>query len=69
MDKIDQRSDELYRNWQAEYRDAVTSEDCKERRKFINHTWRSMNSNIRFLPSTTTNHFILYAKTNFQDYP
>ena len=24
MDKIDQRLDDLYKNWQAEYRDAVT---------------------------------------------
>ena len=34
MDKIDQRLDELYKNWQAEYRDAITSEDCEEIRKF-----------------------------------
>ena len=34
MDKIDQRLDELYRNWQTEYKDAVTSEDCEEIRKF-----------------------------------
>ena len=30
MDKIDQRLDELYKNWHAEYRDAVSTEDCKE---------------------------------------
>ena len=34
MDKIDQRLDEFYKNWQAEYKDAVTSEDCEEIRKF-----------------------------------
>ena len=34
MDKIDQRLDELYKNWQAEYKDAITSEDCEEIRKF-----------------------------------
>ena len=30
MDKIDQRLDKLYKNLQAEYKDAVTSEDCEE---------------------------------------
>ena len=34
MDKIDQRLDELYRNWQAEYKDTVMSQDCEEIRKF-----------------------------------
>ena len=34
MDKIDQRLDKLYKNWQAEYKDAVTLEDCEEIRKF-----------------------------------
>ena len=34
MDKIDQRLDKLYKNWQAEYRDAIMSEDCEEIRKF-----------------------------------
>ena len=30
MDKIDQRLDELYKNWHVEYRDAVLLEDCEE---------------------------------------
>ena len=34
MDKIDQRLDELYNNWHVEYRDAVSSEDCEEIKKF-----------------------------------
>ena len=34
MDKIDQRLDELYKNWHAEYRDAVSSEDCEEIKRF-----------------------------------
>ena len=34
MDKIDQRLDELYKNWHAEYRDAVSLEDCEEIKKF-----------------------------------
>ena len=38
MDKIDQRLDELYKNWHAEYRDAVWLEDCEEIKSSINHT-------------------------------
>ena len=34
MDKIDQRLDDLYKNWHAEYRDAVSSEECNEIKKF-----------------------------------
>ena len=34
MDKINQRLDELYKNWHAEYRDAISAEDCEEMRKF-----------------------------------
>ena len=34
MDKIDQRLDDLYKNWHAEYRDAATLEDCDEIKKF-----------------------------------
>ena len=34
MDKIDQNLTDLYGNWQAEYRDAMTSEECEEIRRF-----------------------------------
>ena len=34
MDKIDQKLNDLYRNWQAEYKNAVTSEDCDEVKRF-----------------------------------
>ena len=34
MDKIDQRLDDLYKNWHAEYRDAASSEECDEIKKF-----------------------------------
>ena len=33
MDKIDQGLDGLYQNWQAEYKEAVTLEECKEIRR------------------------------------
>ena len=34
MDKIDQRLDGLYQDWQAEYKEVVTSEECEEIRRF-----------------------------------
>ena len=34
MDKIDQRLTDLYRNWQEEYKDALTFEECEEIRRF-----------------------------------
>ena len=47
MDKIDQRLDQLYRNWQAEYKDAVTSEYCEEIRKFYKSYLEKYESNYR----------------------
>ena len=49
MDKIDQRLDELYKNWQAEYKDAVTSEDCEEIRKFYKPYLEKYESKYRIL--------------------
>ena len=49
MDKIDQRLDELYKNWQAEYRDAVMSEDCEEIRKFYKPYLEKYESKYRIL--------------------
>ena len=34
MNKIDQKLDSLYENWQAEYKEAVTLEQCEEIQKF-----------------------------------
>ena len=34
MNKIDQRLDGLYQNWQAEYKEAITTKQCKEIRQF-----------------------------------
>ena len=34
MNKIDQRLDGLYQNWQAEYKEAITTEQCKEIQQF-----------------------------------
>ena len=34
MDKIDQKLNDLYRNWQVEYKNAVTPKDCEEVKRF-----------------------------------
>ena len=49
MDKIDQRLNELYRNWQAEYKDAVTSEECEETRRFYKLYPEKYESKYRIL--------------------
>ena len=49
MDKIDQRLDELYKNWHAEYRDAVSSEDCEEIKKFYKPYLEKYESKYRIL--------------------
>ena len=49
MDKIDQRLDELYKNWHAEYRNAVSSEDCDEIRKFYKPYLEKYESKYRIL--------------------
>ena len=49
MDKIDQKLDELYKNWQAEYRDFIMSEDCDEIRKFYKPYLEKYESKHRIL--------------------
>ena len=34
MNKIDQKLDGLYQNWQAEYKEAITPEQCEEIQQF-----------------------------------
>ena len=49
MDKIDQRLDGLYQNWQAEYKEAVTSEKCEEIRRFYKPYLEKYESKYRIL--------------------
>ena len=46
MDKTDQKLNDLYRNGQAKYKNAVTLEDCNEVKDSINLSWRNMNPSI-----------------------
>ena len=49
VDKIDQKLANLYGNWQAEYRNAVTSEDCKVVKRFYKAYLEKCKSKYRVL--------------------
>ena len=49
MDEIDQRLDGLYQNWQAEYKEAVTLEECEEIRRFYKPYLEKYESKYRIL--------------------
>ena len=49
MDKIDQRLDDLYKNWHAEYRDAATPEECDEIKRFYKPYLEKYESKYRIL--------------------
>ena len=49
MNKIEQRLNELYRNWQAEYKDAMMSEECEEIRRFYKPNLEKYESKYRIL--------------------
>ena len=37
MNKIDERLDGLYQNWQVEYKEAMTSEQCEDIQRYYEH--------------------------------
>ena len=49
MDKVNQRLDDLYKNWPAEYRDAATSEECYEIKRFYKPYLEKYESKYRIL--------------------
>ena len=49
MGKIDQKLTDLDRNWQAEYKDAVMSEECEEIRIFYKPYLEKYESKYRIL--------------------
>ena len=49
MDKIAWRLDDLYKNWHAEYRDAVSLEECNEIKKFYKPYLEKYESKFRIL--------------------
>ena len=49
MDKIDQRLDDLYKNWHAEYGSTATLEECKEIKRFCKPYLEKYESKYRIL--------------------
>ena len=49
MDRIDQKLTNLYRNWQAKYKSAITSEDCEEVKRFYKPYLEKYESKYRIL--------------------
>ena len=49
MDRIDKKLADLYGNWQAEYRNAVTSKDCEEVKRFYKPYLEKYESKYRIL--------------------
>ena len=49
MDKTDQRLDDLYRNWHAEYGNATTIEECDEIKRFYKPYLEKYESKYRIL--------------------
>ena len=49
MNKIDQRLDGLYLNWQAEYKEAVTTEQCEEIQQFYEPYVRKFKTKYKIL--------------------
>ena len=49
MDKIDQRLDDLYKNWHAEYGSTTTLEECEEIKRFYKPYLEKYESKYRIL--------------------
>ena len=52
MNKIDQRIDGLYQNWQAEYKEAITSGQCEDIQRFYEPYVRKYETKYKVLYQT-----------------
>ena len=52
MNKIDQRIDGLYQNWQVEYKEAMTSEQCEDIQRFYEPYVRKYETKYKVLYQT-----------------
>ena len=52
MNKIDQRIDGLYQNWQAEYKEVMTSEQCEDIQRFYECYVRKYETKYKVLYQT-----------------
>ena len=49
MNNIDERLDGLYQNWQAEYKEAMTSDQCEDIQRFYEHYVRKYETKYKML--------------------
>ena len=49
MDKINQKLNDVYKNWQAEYKNAITSDDSEEIKRFCKPYLEKYESKYRIL--------------------
>ena len=49
MEKIDQKLNDLYKNWQAEYKNAITPKDCEEVKRLYKPYLEKYESKYRIL--------------------
>ena len=49
MNKIDERLDGLYQNWQAEYKEAMTSEQCEDIQRYYEHYVQKYETKYKML--------------------
>ena len=52
MNKIDQRTEGLYQNWQAEYKEVMTSEQCEDIQRFYEPYVRKYETKYKVLYQT-----------------
>ena len=52
MDKIDQKLEGLYRNWQAEYKEVMTPEQCEDIQRFYEPYVRKYETKYKILYQT-----------------
>ena len=52
MNKIDQKLDRLYQNWQVEYKEAITSEQCEDIQRFYEPYVRKYETKYKILYQT-----------------
>ena len=52
MNKIDQQLNRLYQNWQAEYKEAMTSEQCEDIQRFYVPHVRKYETKYKILYQT-----------------
>ena len=68
MHKIDQRIDGLYQNWQAEYEEAITTEQCEEIQRFYEPYVLKYETKYKVLYQILKQAISEWSKNHLQEY-